>query len=500
MKSLSLIVLLGIAVGFGLQCSKPPTSVAGGTDIGNPGTVSGKIVDTMGIAQDSVTIRLLPAGYNPVTEGTADDSLLDTTNAIGEFAIKNINKGIYTLTAVHIRKRSMLRIDTIFVDTLFGVDLKTDTLRPPVHIRFTVPDSLYTDSGFVFIPGTQRFLAVTAPGTFFLDSVSLPLPKLQYYSIKTGSIVASTQQLNVALADTAVSPQAVKIDTIPFTGVSLADVAADSSGNVWFSATSTGAIMYDGVNVNRYTFVNALGKHVTVSKPNTAWFCDTDGVCSYDGTTWAYYAEAAGSIQDLAADTNGDVWFAAQDSILMLDRTLTPAQIVTKFKGSKGITTVYADPAGTVWFGCDSGLIRYDTAFHAITSASIAFPAAGSNTVTKLEPIGCDSRGALIVRSGQYGDSVWTFDGNIFTHFGPEGAFTPGAAAVDNAGVMWVAALQGIFLYNSTGWHPVDLGPGLPPTATMGVCIDKSGKIWFAGPSGAFRFDGSEWKCFVGKQ
>jgi streptogramin lyase len=499
MNALRLILLLGIASALGLHCSKPPQSIAGATDIGNPGTVSGKIVDTTGIAQDSVMLRLLPLGYNPVTEGPAADSLRDTTNSKGEFAIKNVRGGMYTLSADHVRTSMMLRIDTVFVDSAKALDLKTDTLRPQVTVRFTVPDSLFSDSGFVFIPGTQKVVAITAPGTFVLDSVSLPLPPLQYYSVKTGATVASAPQLNAAIADTA-APAALSVDTIPFSAVAFSDIAVDSTGTIWYCTANNGMIRYDAAATGGYVLINSIGKQATIAKPATVWFCDTQATCSYDGTTLSYFMEAAGSIKDLACDTGNTIWFAAQDSILMFDRTLTPGQIVTQYKGSKGITTVFADAAGIVWFGCDSGLIRFDGAFHAITAATTAFPSAGGTAVTNLVPVGTDGRGALIVRSKQVPDSAWTFDGSLFSHFGPPGPFFPNALAIDKTGVLWVAAEQGIFLRNGSGWHSIDLGTAVPQQGMKGVVVDKSGRVWLAGTGGAFMFDGAKWTCFVGKQ
>ena len=485
-----------------IQCSKP-TSVAGGTDIGNPGTVAGVLVDTLGIPQANITARLLPADYNPVADTASALRHIDTTDAAGNYEFRGLAAGVYTLTSVNIVSGTGLLIDSVKLSDTQGVNLRADTLRPTVSLRITIPDSLFSTNSYVFVPGTQLYTTVTAPGTVDLGAVPADAGRITYYSATTNSVVATEQQL-IVTKDTIPFKVTTELITSVISGKSpvFTDVSIDSLGNVWCAAGTDGAWKLTQIQWNTNNFLDSVNQplllcnHVTVTPNNQVWVCDSATACSYDGSIWLLHHFPNQKIADMASDLAGNVWFAAGDSIFMWVNRTGPDSFVVKFHGYTGMNKIAVQTNGTMWFSCDSGLIRFSNDSGILVRATLQN--ALGQTVTGLSPIGIGQNDQVIVASLTGVEGAWQYDGVSWTSFGPANqGFVPTGAATDASGAVWCSSTSGVFRIKGADWQRFP-PQGYPATWNgNAVVIDKTGKVWFAGVGGAVRFDGTLWTVYT---
>ena len=139
----------------GLSCSRTPLA-GGGTEDVNAKMIAGVIVTSQGNPASEATVRLFPSGYNPVTDSLLSNSFIDTTDEKGAYRFNKLDSGTYSLLAVHNDDRTRLLIENIraMEDGISPVEAP-DTLREPGKIRIMLPDRIDTQTGYVYIPGTD---------------------------------------------------------------------------------------------------------------------------------------------------------------------------------------------------------------------------------------------------------------------------------------------------------------------------------------------------------
>jgi len=181
---LTLLVLVGTAAGV-FHCSVNDLS-GGGSDVGN-GMVVGRIVSSDGKPAPNTSVSLIPINYNPQADKTISDSLIDTTNSLGEYVFGMLKKGLYNIQAVQLinRTRSLRNIN-VAGDTVSGL---IDTLRQPGAVKVMLPDSVDVVNGYVYIPGTTiATVLIGSSGFIVLDSVPAGTISAVYYSTTGGSV------------------------------------------------------------------------------------------------------------------------------------------------------------------------------------------------------------------------------------------------------------------------------------------------------------------------
>ncbi len=503
-KSTHLILALSMFALLAIQCSKP-TSVAGGTDIGNPGpgAVAGLVVDAQGKPQAGIAVQLLPAAYNPVADTQASLRHTDTTDDRGKFVIRGLSAGVYTFSSVNVAAGTGLLIDSVRLGDTQGVILQTDTLRPTVSLRVTIPDSLFSANSYVFLPGTQIHAAVTAPGSVDLGMVPPDAGRISYFSGAADSVVATQAQL-IVTKDTIPFEVTTELITSVVSGKSpvFTDVSVDSLGNVWCAAGADGAYKFTGTQWNTNVFLDSMNQplllctHLTVTPSNQVWVCDSATACSYDGSIWLLHHFPNHKIAGMASDPAGNVWFAAGDSVFMWVNRPGPDSFVVKFRGYTGMDRIAVQPNGAMWFSCDSGLIEFGGDSGVLVRAALQSPS--GQTLTALTPVGLDKSGGLIVASLPGIEGAWRYDGVSWTAFGPANqGFAPDGAAADKSGAVWCSTKNGEFRVQGADWQRFP--PQGYPSTWQGnaVAIGRNGDVWFAGVGGAVRFDGTLWTVYT---
>jgi hypothetical protein len=168
-------------------CGRLPT-IAGGTSTSENGRVTGLIVDSTGAPNMNARVLLVPAVYDPGRDVQTHGILADTTGPDGRYSFDSISTGIYNIEAAHILNGTRL-IKTGIPVVGDSIVLHVDTLRKTGAVEVMLPDSFNSETGYVYVLGTDMLTHAGAAinGIVVIDSVPAgQLPAL-YYADRSGS-------------------------------------------------------------------------------------------------------------------------------------------------------------------------------------------------------------------------------------------------------------------------------------------------------------------------
>jgi hypothetical protein len=195
---------------------------AGGTETGNPTLAKafGILVDTAGRPQSDADVRLLPSGYNPVFQSIPADSLAALTDTNGYYEFEDLAAGTYTMTAKHPISGLKTIHSAIAVKDSGDHYLGVDTMIPPGVINAEISPSAFSDNSYLFVPGTDIYIYVPAPGTLFVDSVPAGFVDLLLYNFSADDTLLINDQFKdiqvntedtTVVTDTGTTLQGVRI-------------------------------------------------------------------------------------------------------------------------------------------------------------------------------------------------------------------------------------------------------------------------------------------------
>lgn len=141
--------------------------VAGGSEIGNPGSIAGIVADSAGQGRAGVALRLLPADYDPSSAAAGSDTLSAVTDAQGRYLFGGLRSGAYVLTGRE--PSSGRRLLAELTVAASRVEAGAAILRPPGRVVVEAEDAEVGTQ--VFVPGTAIQGRVDASGLAVLDSV-----------------------------------------------------------------------------------------------------------------------------------------------------------------------------------------------------------------------------------------------------------------------------------------------------------------------------------------
>jgi ligand-binding sensor domain-containing protein len=182
---------------------------------------------------------------------------------------------------------------------------------------------------------------------------------------------------------------------------------------------------------------------------------------------------AAAATVALASDAHGEwtVWGSADG--LIDDR----------------LTSVYADPTGSIWVGTVIGLSQYD---------GVSWRNFGPAAFGASEPIG-DILFILRDRAGFVWVGPYRFDGTSWRRFTTADGLAAdqvGEVFEDRSGVLWFATAAGVSRFDGTNWRTFTRADGLAANQVIDIFEDASGAMWFATDDGVSSFDGTTWRTY----
>jgi hypothetical protein len=164
-------------------------NMAGGIEGGNTvGTVSGTIADSAGIPLANVRVRLLPSMYNPVNDPMVPDSLMDTTDLTGHYAISVTHRGSFNIEIAGIDNGYRSLVRGIMLSKDDSMLVQNAIARLPGVIKVVLPSNIDLLHGYFYIPGTTIFsLLSNATGAAVLESIPAEVNLSIYYAVNDGA-------------------------------------------------------------------------------------------------------------------------------------------------------------------------------------------------------------------------------------------------------------------------------------------------------------------------
>ena len=434
-------LLFTIVILLNCTFSSSPTRVGDGS---SSETVIGNIVKPDGEPASYTQVKLIPENYNPVEDGDLPNSLIDTTNSLGEYTFVNSDTGIYNIEAVHICKRTRLLITSIDV----GGDMTVvpgDTLKDAGVINVIFP--YYTISSFDTVNGYAII-----EGTTFYKSLSeiTQLNKDIYY---------------------------LRFDSIPATNVPGIHYVITNDPNNPTLFTDT---------------IDVYSNDTTVTEVFVFWANYTKENVGLPGNR----------IQDIYAHPDGTIWLATFNGIAILNgREKEESKLDNECAlDNTGLPsdTVYEitmDSDGLMWFATKGGAASFDgLEWTEYTVSNSGLP------VNFVKNIAKDSKGNIWF--GTMGGGVAMYDGSEWATYNIDNSELPSAdinyLAIDNGDTVWVATDNGIGKFNGSTWIVYnELNSGIPVNKTLVIEIDRDSSKWFGHSNGTVtKFDGTNWTNF----
>lgn len=169
------------------------------------GMVTGALLTNNGSYCSGTQVRLFPAQFDPIKDTAAIS--LDTTDSLGKYSFSNVPEGDYTVLAVRAANGTRALVSGIHIGNDTYTDIApTRTLLEPGSIKVSLPSGSNSALGYVYIPGTSRYVFLNNRTDFVvLDSVPADtIPSVSYSLTNSTLSTVIRYAVSVLPSDTAV--------------------------------------------------------------------------------------------------------------------------------------------------------------------------------------------------------------------------------------------------------------------------------------------------------
>lgn len=261
-------------------------------------------------------------------------------------------------------------------------------------------------------------------------------------------------------------------------------ILEDSKGNFWFASHQQGVCKFDGKTFAYFTVKEGLTdnqvRSIREDSKGNIWFGTATGVDSYDGKSITNHS--AKDVLDIYIRKNGgwqskpeDLWFHAgnHEGTYRFDGEELmyfpfPTSKIKNKKGNYSVTGIVKGQNNQLWFATYSGVIRYNGQFSLLPKEDFTIinneylGLKGEGNWLHVRSIFEDSKGNLWI--GNNGIGVYLYDGKEFINFTEQ----QGLSIQDKG---QIGSLGRIFSINE----------------------DKNGNIWFGSrDNGIWKYDGEK--------
>lgn len=317
----------------------------------------------------------------------------------------------------------------------------------------------------------------------------------------------------------------------------------DKNGDLWFGTNGDGVCRYDGHSLTYFTPTEGFGgeavRGILEEEHGNLWFATDRGVCRFDGSranhpclkntcthdfqktqdledhdreiaqSFTNYTTKDGlcgnQVWSILIDKAGTLWFGTEGGVSRYDgKTFSdfplPAANLQHFPDAypapKLVNCIFQDKAGIIWFGTNgNGVYRYDGT--SLTNISEKEGLCNNFVQCILQ----DKTGQLWF--GTRFGGLSRYDGKTFTRFGAKEGLSHNFAwtmledktAPADSNAFWLGtAGGGLYRYGGKTFTNFTEKDGLTNKYVQSLLIDKNGKLWVGASGGLFRLDG---KSFV---
>lgn len=268
-------------------------------------------------------------------------------------------------------------------------------------------------------------------------------------------------------------------------------ILEDSEGNLWFG-TDRGVSRYDGKSFRNFGEADGLAdntiKFIMEDRNGDLWLGTQKGISRYDGEKFHSLAVSSldHPIQVLFEDRSGNLWFGTEKGVYVKkarSSTIDGPLIETN------VRLILEDQSGYLWFATtNQGLLRYDPKEENSQSYF-----SGSSILSVAE----DSRGDLWFGTDS---GIIKFDGKDFQNFSKihDGALGfVWSIREDSDQNIWFGSDNGVWKHTIQNLHIFTEKDGLADDSVEVVLEDKDGNLWFGTRgNGVSRYDGNRFLNF----
>lgn len=123
--------------------------------------VQGTILDTNNTPSQNAVVYLVPAEFNPVTDGFLTYQAIDTTDNFGNYQCSTKTSGLYNVIAVSNDLNKISFRKSLYIEEKKDMLLTTDTLKTGKPLKYYPLNKMITDSGYIFLQGTPFYKKIT---------------------------------------------------------------------------------------------------------------------------------------------------------------------------------------------------------------------------------------------------------------------------------------------------------------------------------------------------
>lgn len=288
----------------------------------------------------------------------------------------------------------------------------------------------------------------------------------------------------------------------------IADLALD--GSTLWAASSGGLVEWDistGTYVKYHPTTSPLTemgvKAVWLNWGGKHWFGTNGAVNTFDGATWGTISnDRLLSINDMAKDAAGNLWFASGFYGIFKFNGSTWTNYTKDDGLASNTATTIAAEGNIIWVGTGgSGISRFDGT--SWTTYKIGDLSSIDNTIhdIAIAPNGTKwfGSGNGMGGSGGGGGTLTSFDGTTWTTYTAENSDLISsyvfAVAVDSSNVVWAGTELGVSRFDGATWTSYTPADGLANRWVTSIFINGS-EVWFGTLDGISRLVGSTWTTF----
>lgn len=288
-------------------------------------------------------------------------------------------------------------------------------------------------------------------------------------------------------------------------GNAVTSLARSGSGELWIG-TQEGLSRFDGANFSRYGKAEGLSNiHVTslaVGEGDVLWVGTEGGLLRFYGTHFRQYGKAEGlldaRVRSLMISAEGELWVGTDGGVARFD-----GAEFTHYDRANGlpdnrVLALYQGDDGLIWVGTHTSRAEYSTSRSDVNAGLAHFDGIGFVAHPVASLLASDNTVLSMTRDGRGGfwlgfmhGGLVHFDGSAFAK-----PHTPdylpdwvSALYLDDRGVLWAGAQDGLWRYDGLNWAKYESEVGVLQHSITALHGDGSGGLWVGTEGGIAHYE-----------
>lgn len=287
------------------------------------------------------------------------------------------------------------------------------------------------------------------------------------------------------------------------TNIWVRDLVQDATGALWIATNESGVYRLDHGSFAHFSQKDGLPSNsiscLIAGRDGDIWAGTSNGVARFEDGKIRSYGHADGLavsfVRNVFLADNGTLWVGGDGpQVSSFDGTKFTSMTLSSLAGDSGVRAISASKDGTLWFGTNVGLIRFNDGRETPYTTENGLV---DNWIVDL----FESRDGSLWIGTRNGFS--RLRGGEMESFRPQDGLSQStvySVYEDREGSLWVGTKHGLNQFLDGRGVPYTVTEELPTNETGPVLEDGSGTIWVGTlGSGLARFDGKHFTTFTAK-